>query len=217
MRVDDLADAHLADLDAARQARARVAVQDGSAADALAAGLEQRILLGVDAQARRETDARRVAAVAARTAALGAVAQAPRRAVVPRRHHALALPDEHAPDAPLHAVAAVRGQRGQRHKVRVPPGPQPLRVREVQLAERRVQVRQRRRRVDEAHRRARDERLQALLRAVQMLVAGRGKGLEGERRGRVVVAAGRLDARRVAPPAHEQRRVGRDEHEKGAP
>lgn len=72
--VHHLADAYLADLDAARQTRARVAVQHRALTDPLPAGLQQGVLLGVDAQARGQADTRGVAVVAAGAAALAAVA-----------------------------------------------------------------------------------------------------------------------------------------------
>ena len=155
--VDDLADADLDDLDAAGEAGAGIAVEDGAGADALAAGLEQRVLLGVQAQAGGERGAAPgVAGVAARAAPLAAVPQGARRPVVPRAHDAVQhRVHQHAPHRPLHAVATPRRQRRQRHEVAVPARPQPVPVRQVQFRERRVQVRQVRRRVQEPHRRPR--------------------------------------------------------------
>lgn len=153
MRVHDLADADLAYLDAARQARARVAVEHGAVADALPARLEQRVLLGVDAEAGREGDAGAVAAVvAAGAAAVGAVAQAAGGAVVARADDAALAADEDAADAPLHAVGPLRREVGERHEVAVPTGAETVRVGYVELAECGVEVRQRGRRVEEAHR-----------------------------------------------------------------
>jgi hypothetical protein len=218
MGIDDLADANLADLDAAGQARTSVAVEDGAVADALAAGLEQGVLLGVNAEAGGQADARGVALVTARAAALGAVAKASRSAVVARADDAALAADEDAADAALHAIGALGGQRGQRHEVGVPAGPEPVRVGNVQLAERGVQVGERRRRVEQSDRGARDERLQARLNVVEMLVILRHKGVQGQigagagggAGGHVRLAGGSL---LEAAPAHRQRRVYRDEQE----
>lgn len=128
---DDLLDADLGDLDAASQARTGVAVEDGALADALAAGLQQRILLGVQAQTRRERRAARARRVAPLAPALVAVAQVPRRPVVPRRDDP-AVVHQHAPHPPLHAVRALRRKRRQRHEVRVPCRPEPRGRREIE-------------------------------------------------------------------------------------
>ena len=71
LAVDDLGDADLDDLDAAGEAGAGVAVEDAAGTDALAAGLEQGVLLGVEAQAGGEGGAAGggVARVAARAPA----------------------------------------------------------------------------------------------------------------------------------------------------
>jgi hypothetical protein len=49
--VHDLADTDLGNLDAAGQARASIAVQNGRLADAVAAGFEEGILFGVQTEA----------------------------------------------------------------------------------------------------------------------------------------------------------------------
>lgn len=131
LAVDDLADANLDNLDAAREAGARVAVEYAALADALAARLEEGVLLGVQAQAGGQGGARGLAGVAARAPALGAVAHAPGSAVVPRAHDAARGPHDDAAHAPLHAVGALRRQGRQRHEVGVPRRPEAVRVRQV--------------------------------------------------------------------------------------
>ena len=184
LAIDDLGDADLDDLDAAGEAGAGVAVEDAAGADALAAGLEQGVLLGVEAEAGGEGGAGGLPAlgrgvVAAGAAAVAAVAERARRAVVPGGHDAVQDPvHQHTPHRPLHAVASPRRQRRQRHEVAVPPRPQPLRVRQLQLPQRRVQVRQVRGRVQQPHRRPRDQREQTARRRVQLRVGARYEVLQ---------------------------------------
>jgi len=102
----------------------------------------------VDAQAGGEAVAGPFAVVAAAAAALAAVAQAARGAVVARADDAL-LAHEDAADAALHAVGPLRGERRERHEVRIPTGPEAVLVEEVDLAERGVEVREVGRRVEE--------------------------------------------------------------------
>jgi hypothetical protein len=64
--VHHLADADLGDLDTARQAGAGVAVEGGVPADTVAAGFEEGVLFGVEAETGRETDATSCSVVAAR-------------------------------------------------------------------------------------------------------------------------------------------------------
>lgn len=129
--IHHLFDPDLGDLDTTRQTRTRVAVQDGAVADALAAGFQQRILLGVQAQTRGQADAAGTGRVAARTAAFVAVGQVARRAVVARRDDARVV-HQNTPDAAFHAVAPLGGERGERHEVRVPCGPESDGGREVE-------------------------------------------------------------------------------------
>lgn len=177
LAVDDLADADLDDLDAAGEAGAGVAVEHAAVADALAAGLEQGVLLGVQAEAGGEGGAAgEVAGVAARAAAVHAVGQAPRRAVVAGGDDAALAVDENAADGALHAVAPPRGERRERHEVAVPPRAQAVAVREIELAERRVQVREGVGGVEEPDGGPRHEREDAGLSVVEVRV---GLGDEG--------------------------------------
>src|SRR5689334_12933441 len=57
LAVHDLLDADLGDLDTASETGTSVTVQDGALSDALAPGLQQRVLLGVQTQARGERGA----------------------------------------------------------------------------------------------------------------------------------------------------------------
>lgn len=104
MRINHLDNTNLANLDAASQARACIAVQHGTVADALPARLEQGVLLCVNAQAGGKPDARAIAAVASRAAAVGTVLQSARSAVVSCADDPLPRTDEHAAYATLHAV-----------------------------------------------------------------------------------------------------------------
>jgi hypothetical protein len=117
--VDDFADANLCDLDAAGQARAGIAIQDGAAPDAIAACFKQSVLLGVEAETGGEVGAALGGVVAARTAALVAVGHASRRAVVSRAHDAF-FPHYDAANAPLHAIAPMGGQIRQAHEILIP-------------------------------------------------------------------------------------------------
>jgi hypothetical protein len=65
--VDDFADADLGDFDAACQAGAGVAVEDCILANAIAAGFEESVFFGVQAEAGGEAGAAFCGAVAART------------------------------------------------------------------------------------------------------------------------------------------------------
>ena len=104
LAIHDFLDADLGDLDAARQARTRVTVQDAALADALAAGFEQRVLLGVQTQACGEgRTARGDRRVAARAAAFVAVAQVAWSAIVAGRYDARVV-HEDAADTAFHAV-----------------------------------------------------------------------------------------------------------------
>lgn len=161
MGVHNLADAHLADLDAASQARTRIAVEHGAIPDSLPTRLEEGILLGVYAQTGGEPDARTVPLVAAGAPSVGAVADAPRRAIVAGADDTALPPDEDAPDTTLHAVGALGRQRRQGHKVRVPAGAEAVGVGDVELAQRGIQVGERRRRVEQPDRGAGDEGLEA--------------------------------------------------------
>lgn len=111
LTVYDLRDADLSDLDAAGQAGARVAVQNATLPDAFAACLQQRVFLGVKAEAGGQRRAAGHGGVAARATALVAVAHVAWRPVVAGADDA-PLTHQHAPDTPLHAVAALRCERG---------------------------------------------------------------------------------------------------------
>lgn len=136
----DLGNPHLHDLNTARQARTRIAIQHRATANPLPPGLQQRVLLRVDAQARRERQPARGArgVVAARAAAGRAVGQVARRAVVARADDAVGA-HEDAADLAAHAVAAAGGERRERHVVVVPAGAEAGGVREVEGGEGGVQ------------------------------------------------------------------------------
>lgn len=220
LAVDNFADTDLDDLDGAGEAGTGIAIENTAVADALATRLKQRVLLGVQAEAGGEGGARTHARIAAGAAALAAVADAARGPVVAGADDAALAADEHAADGPLHAVGALRRQRGQRHEVVVPRGPQPLRVRQVQLAQRRVQVRQRARRIEQPHRRPRDEGEHPRGPGVEVVVRLGDELLERRRRGRcggggaavivVTVAAGLVPA-----PSYHYWRVDADQDEEG--
>jgi hypothetical protein len=137
LTIHDLLDADLGNLDTASETGASVTVQDGALSDALPAGLEQGVLLGVQTEAGGEGGAAGAGGVAALAAALVAVAQVARRAVVARRDDPRVV-HQHAPDPPLHAVRPLRRQPRQSHEVRVPCRPQPDRRRQVQRRQERV-------------------------------------------------------------------------------
>jgi hypothetical protein len=105
-----------------------------------------------------EPDSRALPTVAPRASPFPAVHEPARRPVVPRADNAL-FPHQHAPYPPLHTVAALCGQARELHEVLVPAGAQPVRVREVELAERGVEVREGGGGVEEADRGAGYERL----------------------------------------------------------
>jgi hypothetical protein len=96
---------HLHNLDTTSQTRASVAIQHRAPAYPIPPRLQQSILLGVNAQTRRQRlSARRPGrVVAARTPAGRAVGQVPRRAVVAGADDAVGA-HEHAADLPPHAV-----------------------------------------------------------------------------------------------------------------
>lgn len=150
MGIHDLADAHLADLDTASQARTRIAVEHGAISDSLSTRLEEGILLCVDAQTGGEAYARAVPLVAAGTSSVSAVADPSRRAIVAGADNAALSANKDAPDTALHAVGALGGERRQGHKVRVPAGAEAIRIGDVELAERGVQVGERGRGVEQS-------------------------------------------------------------------
>jgi hypothetical protein len=140
MGIDDLADAHLADLDAASQARTRITVEHRAVPDSFPPRLEEGILLGMDTQTGGEAYARAVPLIAAGASSVGAVADPARRAVVACADNAALSADENASDSALHAVGALGCERRQGHEIRVPAGAQAIGVGDVELAERGIQV-----------------------------------------------------------------------------
>ena len=104
IRVDYLTDADLANLDAAREAWTGITVDNGALTDPIPTRLEQGVLLGMNAQACGQTDARAVALIAARTTSFGAVLEATRCPIVASADDASFTTYEHATNAPLHAV-----------------------------------------------------------------------------------------------------------------
>jgi len=118
-------------------------------------------------QTRRQPHARPSAVITPPAPALIAVPQPPRRAVIPRADDA-ASPDQHAADAPLHAVAALGGERGEPHEVRVPAGPQAGLVREVERAQGGVEGGEGGGAVEEAELGAVEERGEAGVRRVEV-------------------------------------------------
>lgn len=74
-------------------------------------------------------------AIAPRASTLIAVTQPAWRAVVSRGNDAVGGGDEHAADAPLHAVGALGGERGEGHEVVVPAGAEAFGVEELEFAE----------------------------------------------------------------------------------
>lgn len=154
--IHDLADAHLRDLDTARQTWTRIAIEDARGTDAVAARFEERVFLGVQAEAGGEVDAAFCGGVAAgayrgqsclkrlndraegRTSAVAAVGHAAGRPVVSRANNAL-LPHNNTADTALHAVAAVGSEVRELHEVLVPGGPEAGVVGEVEGPQRGVQ------------------------------------------------------------------------------
>ena len=116
VQVNHFGNTHLHNLDRAGQARACITVEDAPAADAVAAGLQQCVLLGVQAETSLEQSAR---IVAASTATRVAVSEPARGAIIPSRDDAL-VAHNHAADLALHAVGTQRGKVRKPHKVRVP-------------------------------------------------------------------------------------------------
>ena len=158
--------------------------------------------------------------VAPRTATLAAVADPARRAVVAGADNAVVVRDEHAADAPLHAVGALRGEGGERHEVRIPGRAEPRRRDDVQCGERGVELRDGGEVVEDVQVRARrevgrsaveDGGVAATAVAVEGGVAPRHEG--GERWGWDDGAA--LAAVAEALEAERDRRVDTDEHEEG--
>lgn len=135
MGIHHLSDADLADLDAACQARACVAVQHGALPDALSAGLQKRIFFCVYAETGGQPDSRAVGLVTSRAAAVSAVSQATGRTVVSCADDSSFSPYEDTADAAFHAVGPMCRQRCQRHKVCVPTGSHTVGIGDVELSE----------------------------------------------------------------------------------
>lgn len=133
MGIHHLGDANLANLDAARQARARIAVQHGALPDALPTGLQKRILFCVYAKTGGQPNPRAVCLVASRAAAVYAVSQAAGRTVVSCADDSSFSPYEDTADAAFHAVGPMCRQRCQRHEVRVPAWPHTVGVGDIEL------------------------------------------------------------------------------------
>lgn len=74
-------------------------------------------------------------AITPRTPALVAVPQPARRAIVPCGNDAVRSGDEHAADAPLHAVGALGGEGRKGHEVVVPAGAEAFGIEELEFAE----------------------------------------------------------------------------------
>lgn len=110
MGIHDLADAHLADLDTASQARTRIAVEHGAISDSFPTRFEEGIFLRMDTQTGGETDARTVPLVAAGAASVGAVADPARCTIVSGADNAALSADEDASYTALHAVGALGGK-----------------------------------------------------------------------------------------------------------
>lgn len=140
MGVHDLADAHLADLDTASQARTRIAVEHGALSDSFPTRFEEGIFLRMDTQTGGEAYARSVPLVAAGAASVSAVADPAWCAIVSGADNAALSADEDASDTALHAVGALGGKRCESHKVRVPAWAETIWIGNVELAERGVQV-----------------------------------------------------------------------------
>ena len=120
--VDDLADARVDDhLGAHEAGRERDVDRRALRRDAVVGGLRDGVLLGVRADALAEPGAARRVGGAARAAALVAVADAARRAVVAGRDDAAVLHD-HGGDVAARAVAARLHAVRDVHEVGVPVG-----------------------------------------------------------------------------------------------
>lgn len=128
--VYDALDATLDDHLGAELAREAGRVQ-GRAHGALATGLHDRRLLGVQAHALVEVNALLNVVVAAFAAAFVAVRNAEGRAVVAGRHHSIIFSNDSSISF-LHAVAPAGSQLSQAHEVRIESGPHQLFVGEVE-------------------------------------------------------------------------------------
>ena len=121
--VDQLADAGLDGLLGAAEARPERGVEEAPVRRvAVARREDDRVLLGVDAHARVVPRARRRVRGAAGTPAVGAVADAHRRAVVPGGDDRL-LDDDDRPYSPADAVRACGDRARDAHVVLVPARP----------------------------------------------------------------------------------------------
>ena len=77
---------------------------------------------------------------------------------------------QHASHSPLHAIASLRGERGQPHKILIPVWPQPLLIGQIQLLQGLVEAEQRRCLVDQADLCTIDHPGQAIFWIVQMCI-----------------------------------------------
>ena len=109
LAVDNLADAHLRDFDAASQAWTSIAVKYGAFPDTFPASFQQRILLCVDAKARSQTNTGALPFVTSWTASFTTVSESSRCAVVSRADNPL-LSDQNTTHASLHTVASLCSQ-----------------------------------------------------------------------------------------------------------